>query len=289
MSLLFSALSVLHVIVRGSGRCRRAILWDEKDEVEEREKQKAECVLAAGAIKEEKPGVAVKTEQGIAGGAVGAMVPHGRLRNSRILVGSRERGGDDKMEVEGKGKEKDDSLEANGMPHLSVHHNRSLTSLFLLGQDSEPESEHDNYGESEHGDFFAMLAQRDSHANAGEGSVASEDRFQLLPAYLDAVRERQNADANRPQGNIADGKSAEEESTLSAKELLQQARVRHGQVHAPKLLGLLINRVLKRREISLIKHGEVISMALQVLDTLSWHCPPHLLHKCVPPLFLSFF
>jgi hypothetical protein len=62
--------------------------------------------------------------------------------------------------------------------------------------------------------------------------------------------------------------------------MLQQAKIKsRAHVHVPKLLGLLINRVLKRREISLDKHGEIISKTLQVLNTLAWHCPSHLLHK----------
>jgi hypothetical protein len=269
MSLLFSALSVMYVLVRSSERCRRAILWDEKDELEEQEKRKNEECLPAN---DAEPAAAVKLEEKAGGGAASAMTPHGHLRNSRILVGRR--GGDDNvMDVEGKGKEKEGSDVDPVMVRAaaSLQRNRSLASLFLLGQDTEPEDEdYSAAGESEQ-DFFAMLAQRDAHEAS---SVASEERFQLLPAYLDAVRHRQDTAAYDPPG----GKQRQPAPT--ARELLKQARqARSAQVHTPKLLGLLINRVLKRREISLFKHGEVIGKALQVLNTLAWHCPSHLLHK----------
>jgi hypothetical protein len=133
-----------------------------------------------------------------------------------------------------------------------------------------------------------MLAQHDAQHGGGETSVnAAEDRFQLLPPYLDAIRGRQSTAIVAANGQSSRGDGAASTttttSTLSAREMLQQAKIKsRAHVHVPKLLGLLINRVLKRREISLGKHGEIISKALQVLNTLAWHCPSHLLHKYRP-------
>lgn len=58
---------------------------------------------------------------------------------------------------------------------------------------------------------------------------------------------------------------------------LQRARVRRRTwVHVPKLLPLLLTRVLpKKREAMLVEHEET----LQIIQVLTWNCPTHLLHK----------
>jgi hypothetical protein len=306
MSLLFSALSVLHVLVDGSERCRRAILWDDKDELEERERRKNESAAAnqgksvaaaAAAVAPPPVKIEVNGEEPTHGGV---MAPHSHLRSSRILVGRPSMSGGemvDKMEVESKdkakGKEKMDveDDEQAAAAREALRRTRSLASLFLLGKDSElDDDDNDDYGDAcgeGEQDFFAMLAQHDAQHGGGESSLnAAEDLFQLLPPYLDAIRGRQSTVApaatngQGTRGDGAAGTTTTTTSTLSAREMLQQAKIKsRAQVHVPKLLGLLINRVLKRREISLGKHGEIISKTLQVLNTLAWHCPSHLLHK----------
>jgi hypothetical protein len=289
MSLLFSTLGVLHVLVDGSERCRRAILWDDKDELEERERRKSESLTTAAAVQSVTAAapapVAVKIE--LNGeeptDAQGVMAPHDQLRNPRILIDRRPTDDKQKTEDKSKGKEKatdvdDEVREARE----ALQRTRSLTSLFLLGKDSELDNNSDDDLSGEQ-DFFAMLAQRDVQ-HAGESAAGSEEpRFQLLPPYLDAIRGRQTTIASAG-GAANTTTSTSTSATVSAKEMLQQAKIKsHDHVHVPKLLSLLVNRVLKRREISLGKHGEIICKVLQILNTLAWHCPSHLLHKYIPP------
>lgn len=255
IALLFSALCVLHTLVRSSEDCRRAILWEEKDELEEHERCKAEARLHAAPTTERQNS---KPKEVLAEISAASSRSEDQTFGARIFAARKS------VRDTSKAAEANVpaghviariSRESEGAAHHSpsslLQRQRSLVSLFLLGQDCS------NFADAEvsecEQDLFAMLSRYDPSASVADNS--SHD-FQLLPAYLD---------------------STAHELVKSVKR--QSVLVPHAKLYTPKLLRLLINRVLKRREISMLKHGDVIAQALRVINVLSWRCPSHLLHK----------